>query len=119
MNDKTGGNRGPRRAGILAMAAAVAVLATGCGFVHVHFGGPGSAQPPTYQEALAYARCMRAHGLPGFPLPNPSGRSSTSVNPNGNPHSPAARANDACKQLLTTGTEPGSATAPATPSPPG
>ena len=73
MNDKTGGRRGLRRAGILAVVAAVAVLATGCDLVQVHFGGSGSAEPVTYRAELAYAQCMRAHGLPGFPLPNPSG----------------------------------------------
>ena len=31
MNDKTGANRGPRRAGVLAVAAVVAVLTAGCG----------------------------------------------------------------------------------------
>ena len=31
MNDKTDGNRGRRRAGTLAVAAAVAMLATACG----------------------------------------------------------------------------------------
>jgi hypothetical protein len=30
MNDKTAGNRGPRRAGVLAVAAAVTVLAAAC-----------------------------------------------------------------------------------------
>src|ERR1700751_4470665 len=52
MNDKTGGRQGLRRAGILAVVAAVAVLATGCGVVHVHFGGSGSAEPTTYRTEL-------------------------------------------------------------------
>jgi len=68
MNDKTGGRRGLRRAGILAVVAAVAVLATGCDVVHVHFGGSGSAEPATYRAELAYAQCMRAHGPAGLPL---------------------------------------------------
>jgi subtilase family serine protease len=69
---------------------------------------------------------MRAHGLPGFPNPNPSGgpsvhyqfRPSRSVQLNGNPNSPAARANDACKHLLAGGITGMAATASA-PSPPG
>jgi hypothetical protein len=100
MNDKTGGRRSPRRAGILAVVAAVAVLATGCAVVHVHFGSPGGAASSTYQEDLAYAHCMRSHGLPGFPNPSPSGNSGFSGQPGGNPNSPVARANDACKHLL-------------------
>jgi hypothetical protein len=110
--------------------AAVAVLATACDVVHVHVGSSGgsaSTGSATYRAEFAYAQCMRAHGLPGFPNPNPSGGPSfhhqrcppRSAQLNGNPNNPAARANDACKHLLpgvSTGT--GGATAPA-PSPPG
>src|SRR5215469_13964135 len=76
MNDKTGGNRSLRRGGALALAAAVAVLVTGCGVVHVHFGSPANpapAQVPAYAQELALAKCMRAHGVPTFPDPNPAG----------------------------------------------
>jgi hypothetical protein len=77
MNDKTGGNRGPRRAGALAAAAAVAVLAAACG------GGsaPSSASAPTYTQELALAQCMRGHGEPGFPDPDTSG--GYTLTPNG------------------------------------
>jgi hypothetical protein len=69
MNDQTGGHRGPRRAGALAVAAAVAVLATACG------GGsaPPSASAPTYAQVLALAQCMRSHGVPDFPDPDTVG----------------------------------------------
>jgi hypothetical protein len=69
MNDKTGGNRGRRRAGGLAVCAAVAVLVTACG------GGsaPSSASAPTYAQELALAQCMRGHGVPNFPDPSTSG----------------------------------------------
>jgi uncharacterized protein YceK len=86
-----------------AVAAAIALLVTGCGVVHVHFGSSGGAastRSGTYQQALAYAQCMRGHGLPGFPLPNPSGSTSYSGQPAGGPGSPAVRANDACEHLL-------------------
>ena len=43
MNDKTCGSRGPQRATALAVVAAVAVLATACGAVHVHFGSSRGA----------------------------------------------------------------------------
>lgn len=104
MNDKTGGNRGLWDAGALAVAAAVTVLATGCGIVHVHFGsaaGSGTTVQGSYQGELAYAKCMRNHGLPGFPDPSPSG--SFSWHLTASPGSPTARANDACKHLLTSG----------------
>jgi hypothetical protein len=68
MNDKTDGNRGPRRAGALAVAAAVAALATACGG-----GASSSASAPTYVQELALAQCMRSHGVPNFPDPNASG----------------------------------------------
>src|SRR6516164_7617840 len=121
MSGKTGGNRGLWRAAALAVAAAVAVLTTGCGVVHVHFGSSGGSAPTgsgsvTYRAQLAYAQCMRAHGLPGFPDPDPSGGPSVHVNVN--PNSSAARASDACKHLLTGGSAGAAATAPA-PSPSG
>jgi hypothetical protein len=74
MNDKTGGNQGPRREGALAVAAAVAVLTAGCG-VHVSLGDStsSSASTPTYGQELALAQCMRGHGEPDFPDPNTSG----------------------------------------------
>ena len=121
MNGNTGGNRGPWRAAGLAVAAAVAVLATACDVVHVHFGSSGgsaSTGPATYRAELAYAQCMRAHGLPGFPNPNPSG--GPGINVRMNPNGPGARANDACKHLLPGGsTGRSGATAPTTASPPG
>lgn len=103
MNDKTGSNRHLRCARALAVAAAAAVLTAGCGVVHVHFGSSGgtsSTVPGTYQEDLAYAQCVRSHGLPGFPLPSPSGASGFSRQMTASPGSPEARANDACKHLL-------------------
>jgi hypothetical protein len=76
MNDITsaGRNRQWRAgAGILAAAlAAIAVLATACGGGSSASAGSGSGQTP-YQQAIAYARCIRAHGDPGFPDPNGQG----------------------------------------------
>jgi hypothetical protein len=118
MNVKKGGGRGPRRAGVLAVMGAVAVLTTGC-VVHVHFGSSAArtGQPP-YRAELAYAQCVRTHGLPGFPDPSPSGSFSWQLT--GNPGSPAARANDICKHLLLSGGPgPDGAVTPATSSPPG
>jgi len=121
MNDRTGGTRLLRRGRALAVAAVVAVLTTGCGLVHVHFGSSGGSAATgsaPYRAELAYAQCMRAHGLPGFPDPHPHPSGGPSVHVNVNPNSPAARANDACKHLLAGGSTGPAATAPA-PSPPG
>jgi phosphate/sulfate permease len=102
MNDKTGSHRGARRAGALAVVAAIAALTTACDVVHVHVG---SSAPPststgssTYQQHLAYAHCMQSHGMPGFPDPVPSTSFSGQVS--ASPGTVAARANDACKYLL-------------------
>jgi hypothetical protein len=105
MNDKTGGNRGLRRAGTLAVVAAVAVLATGCGMVHVHAGSSGGSAPAgsaTFRENLAFAHCMQTHGVPNFPTPKNSSQGfHISGHVNGNGFSgPSGRAYDACKQLL-------------------
>jgi hypothetical protein len=75
MNEKTTGNRDLRRAGALAVAAAVAVLATACGG-----SAPSSASSPTYAQVLALAQCMRGHGVPDFPDPDASGSYSLTSN---------------------------------------
>jgi hypothetical protein len=62
--------RGVRRSAVLTAAlAGTAVLAAACS------GGakPVSAALTNYQKALAYSQCMRAHGEPGFPDPQPNG----------------------------------------------
>jgi hypothetical protein len=94
MNGDEGGRRRLRqkcapRMGLLAAVAGIALLTAACG------GGsassPGSATSPgsrassdpgtsasaagsaTYNKAVAYAQCMRAHGVPNFPDPLPNG----------------------------------------------
>jgi hypothetical protein len=75
-NDACGsGHRGRRRArlrraGLAAAAMAlVGLLATACGGgAPSHKGGAGGVE-----AALAYARCMRAHGVPDFPDPDSNG----------------------------------------------
>jgi hypothetical protein len=100
MNDQTGRNRGPRRAGALAVAAAIAVLAAACG------GGsaPPSASAPTYAQVLALAQCMRSHGGPDFARglggQSPALGNKGAINPN-SPQFQAALA--ACQHLLPPG----------------
>lgn len=125
MNGKTGGNHSSRRAGALAVAAAVAVLATACGGSPSSSAGSAPAESASYRSAtylagLAYAQCMRAHGVPGFPNPNPSRSSGVSGQVTVNAGGPVARANAACKDLLDRGsTGTGAATPSASPSPSG
>ncbi len=90
------GNRGRRlrRGGsIAAVAAAVAIAAAACSAL------PGSPNGSVkYQEALAFARCMRAHGVPNFPDPGSNGQ----LSGNGiDKHSPQVQsAVGACQSLL-------------------
>jgi hypothetical protein len=69
MNGNTGGNRGLRHAGVLAVAAGIAVVATAWG----GSAPSSSASAPTYAQVLALAQCMRSHGVPSFPDPDASG----------------------------------------------
>jgi hypothetical protein len=84
MNDKTGGNRGPRRAGALAAVAAVAVLATACGSGSApSLESFTSGGPTTLARLDALAQCMRGHGAPNFPDPTTSGGFHLTTTPNG------------------------------------
>jgi len=66
-----GGTRARWRAGTAAAAlAATAVLAAACGGSG---SAPATAAQTAYQKMLAYSQCMRAHGEPGFPDPQPDG----------------------------------------------
>jgi hypothetical protein len=116
MNDKGSGSPGPRRVGVLAVVAAVALLTTACGVVHVHFGSSGgsastgsatsaSTGSATFRADLAYAHCMQTHGVPNFPDPNPSEHFGVVGHLNGSPKgsSPVVRANQACEHLLPRG----------------
>jgi predicted amidohydrolase YtcJ len=68
MND---GTRARWRAGAaVAGLAATAVLAAACGGSG---SAPATAAQTAYQKTLAYSQCMRAHGEPGFPDPQPNG----------------------------------------------
>src|SRR5215472_2464704 len=73
MNDKTKACRRWqwRPVALSATGMGLALLAAACG------GSPGnsvqgSGQSP-YQQALAYAQCMRSHGVSTFPDPNSQG----------------------------------------------
>jgi len=94
------------RAGLQAAAASgLALLAAAC-------GGPSGPAAPTahqtaYQRELAYAACMRAHGLPSFPDPQADGTfDSTRQNAN-DFHGPQfLSANKSCAHLEGPGMTP-------------
>jgi hypothetical protein len=59
------------RALALAVAAGTALLATACGGSSA--GTDAFAPGATYAQTLAFAKCMRAHGVPNFPNPDRQG----------------------------------------------
>lgn len=76
MNGGTSSDRGrwrgwPRRAGVLAVTAGVAVLAACSGSASATGSGssPGAGGSQSSQ-LLAFAQCMRSHGVPTFPDPS-------------------------------------------------
>ena len=80
-NDDTGGGRSRqqraerRRAAVLTVAlVSFALLAAACGG-----DGSSTAGGTPYQQALAYAQCMRSNGEPGFPDPDSQGLFRTSA----------------------------------------
>ena len=111
MNGDSGGNRGARRAGLLAVTTAAAMLAAACGGSTSPPAGSASGGSARYEQALAYSRCVRAHGVPDFPGPDAAGNIIQQVRPgqpSGNtPHE--QRAEDACQHLLPHGGAAGSA----------
>ncbi|MFI5080737.1 MAG: hypothetical protein ACHQCE_06680 [Streptosporangiales bacterium] len=61
----------PGRGRVLAaLAVGVALLAAGCGGGG---GSPGASRPAVHQELVAFAHCMRSHGVPDWPDPLPQG----------------------------------------------
>jgi hypothetical protein len=72
-----------------------------------HSGGSA----PSYGNALAYAECMRSHGVPEFPDPNANG--TIQLGSGVDPSSPTfASAQAHCQKLLPGGGIPGTSTSP-------
>jgi hypothetical protein len=105
MNNEADGQRRLRRAGTLAIATAITLLATACGG-----GSPSSsstsnvagAKSAGYAAQLAYSRCMRSHGVPDFPDPqhNASGTGISGVDTSSPQYQSAS---SACRHLLPNG----------------
>ncbi len=72
----------PRRAGVLAVTAGLVLLTAACGGSPSSTGSPpstGSGGSPNAggsanSQLLAFARCVRSHGVPNFPDPDSNGR---------------------------------------------
>jgi hypothetical protein len=61
------------RVSALVAVSGMALLAGGCGYsAKQHAGGPAKGAS-TYQQAVAFAKCMRTHGDPSFPDPGSNG----------------------------------------------
>jgi hypothetical protein len=121
----TKGRRPPPSAALLAVVVALTFAAAACGDGSPSPGvasvGPnttttvqsGSAGTGTsaisYSDRLKHAECIRAHGIPDFPDPNPNGGTllrggpGSDLNP-GNPRLQAAE--KACQKLLLNGGKP-------------
>jgi hypothetical protein len=102
MNDSRG--RRPRWPRLRPTAALVtmgciALLATACG--NGSLPAPSATAGPTrVHAALAYARCMRSHGVPDFPDPTSNGNF---VLPSSSVSSQETAANQVCNHLLNVG----------------
>ena len=114
----SGGHRGQRRAVVLAATALIAMFAAACGGGRTSSSASATTLSSSYQQNLAYARCMQAHGLTNFPDPSRSGNGNISTHLAATPGSPAARATAACNHLASgTSAGAGSGTTAATPGP--
>jgi hypothetical protein len=81
---------------VVAATVAAALLASACGS-----SIPTQSTRSPAQTALAYARCMRAHGDPSFPDPGSGGR--IALNPSTANSPQFNTANATCRRLLPAG----------------
>ena len=112
MNDSSGRGRerrrsSPRWAAALAAMVMTGLLATACeggsSPAASATGGSASASGGStrVQAALAYARCMRSHGVPDFPYPDSNGN----FHLGNSVSSQETAANQVCNHLLNVGTQ--------------
>jgi hypothetical protein len=91
--------------GSAATALIIAVLAAACGGGSGNGSATGSGSPTAsassaFEQAMAFARCVRAHGAPDFPDPNSDGSF-----PSGHGDIPPSAAR-ACGKLIRAGKQP-------------
>ena len=101
----------------LAVTAAVAVLAAGCGGGSSPPTRPAAAATDPAREVIAFAACMRSHGLSSYPDPKVSesaGHSSVTISPGGlDPNSAAFKsASQTCGHLLPNAGSPAGGNSP-------
>ena len=122
MNDSTRVMRRPRWAGPPAArpaaatiaAAALALLTASCSGSPSAIGSPsstgaGGASSTFVSHELAFARCVRVHGVPNFPDPQPSSNGKfpgSSAQQLGTSDSVLRAASRACQNLLPAGQSP-------------
>lgn len=82
---------------LAATAAILGLLATACS----SSPKPSASAPPTYQQMLSYAECMRTHGAPAYPDPvqAPGGVWAFLSTPGSEVNDPPAAAAKACQKL--------------------
>jgi hypothetical protein len=106
MNETAGRRRRCRQArhwqaGLLAVTAGLALATAACSSSASGSGVPahgGSAASGSAADMLAYAQCVRAHGVPDWPDPGANGQEPASTkNLVSDPHFTAA--NNACRHL--------------------
>jgi hypothetical protein len=90
-----------RTAAVVAALAVTALVASACGGGSNASGG-GTFAGGTYGQSLAYAKCMRSHGVPQFPAPDGQGNFNNAEveNLDDNDQPQARNANFACRSLL-------------------
>jgi hypothetical protein len=106
MNEEPGGYT-PRPARLGWLGAMLAVLGivvlAACSSSGTTSASAGSSTSTAYQKALAYAQCIRAHGIPDYPDPNSQGQfiiqNGASAPPSVSP-AVAGAAAQACRKLL-------------------
>ena len=109
-----GGSRSPSVASVATTTSGTADGSTNS--TGTAASGPAPSESQTQQDALQYARCMRANGEPNFPDPSAGGGFVFQPGAGVDPSSPAFKAAQAkCQRFLPSGgagLAPGSATHP-------
>jgi hypothetical protein len=100
----------PRRVAVLAVMAGAALLAAACGGSSPSTPGPGGSSSTgastIHAKQLAFAQCMRSHGVPNFPDPsgNTGGLAVAKGSSGINPQSAQFQAaQQTCRHLLPNG----------------
>lgn len=116
MNDDAGDRprwRGlPRWAGVMAVAASVALVTSGCGGGGASAGsGASPSAISRLAKQIAYSQCIRSHGVPKFPDPDSNGELNVSRNALGVSYGVLQAAQNACSGLLPGGGQSGQSSA--------